>query len=62
MFKFFKNTSIDKKLTLLILSFSGTMLLLACISFMVYDYHNFRNEMVREMDGIAMGIGGELID
>jgi PAS domain S-box-containing protein len=60
MFKFLKNTSIDKKLTLLILLLSGSILLLACISFMVYDYYNFRNEMVREMEAMIQGIGGDL--
>ncbi len=62
MFQSLRDVSIDKKLTLLVLTFSGMILLLACIVFIIYDYNNLRSEMVGKTCDLATIVGSNTLD
>ncbi len=62
MFQSLRDISIDKKLTLLVLTFSGMMLLLACVVFIIYDYNNLRTEMVGKVCDLATIVGNNTLD
>ena len=62
MFQSLRDISIDKKLTLLVLTFSGMMLLLACVVFIIYDYNNLRNEMIGKTHDLATIVSSNTLD
>jgi len=55
--KFFRQGSIKKKLTLIIMVISSIALLLACSAFIVYDLITFKNHMTEDLNSIAEIIG-----
>ena len=54
---FFRQGSIKKKLTLIIMVISSTALLLACLAFIVYDLITFKNQMTEDLNSVAEIIG-----
>jgi signal transduction histidine kinase/DNA-binding response OmpR family regulator len=52
----FKNLSIKRKLTLLVMSTSAAALLLACAVFAFYDVYTFRKRMVSDQGAAALGL------
>ncbi len=52
----FRDLSIKKKLTLIVLITSGAALLLACAGFLVYDWFTFREGMKEDLAVVAKGI------
>jgi len=55
--QFFRNASIKRKQTLIILLTSGAALLLACLAFTTYEVAIFRKAMVRNLSTLAEIIG-----
>jgi len=53
----FKNTSIQRKQTLIIMLTSSVALLLACAAFVIYDVVNFRRELAGGVSVLAEAIG-----
>src|SRR5437763_4996053 len=51
--QFFRNLSIKRKQTLILLLTSGAALLLACAAFMTYEVAIFRKAMVRNLSTLA---------
>ena len=52
----FRNLSIKRKLTLLVMSTSAAALLLACAVFGFYDVYSFRKRMVSDLGAAALGL------
>ena len=52
----FRNLSIKRKLTLLVMSTSAAALLLACAVFAFYDVYTFRRRMVSDLGTAAQGL------
>jgi PAS domain S-box-containing protein len=55
--RFFQNTSIRRKQTLIIMLTSMVVLLLACAAFVTYDVARFRREMVESTSSLAEVVG-----
>ena len=55
--KFFRNASLQRKQTLIIMLTAGIALLLVCAAFAVYEVLNFRKGMVRDLSTLAEVIG-----
>jgi signal transduction histidine kinase/CheY-like chemotaxis protein len=53
----FRDSSINRKLTLIVMFTSSVALLVACVAFVVYDIVTFRGRMVNELTVVAEGIG-----
>ncbi len=53
----FRDLSIRRKLTLIVMFTSSVALLIASLAFMVYDTLTFRDRMVRDLTVVAEGIG-----
>ena len=53
----FRDLSIRRKLTLIVMFTSSVALLIASLAFMVYDTLTFRDRMVRELTVVADGVG-----
>ena len=53
----FRNLSIRRKLTIIVLGTSGAALLFACIAFIFYDHYTFSDRMVRDLEVVADGVG-----
>ena len=54
--RWFRNLSIRKKLTLIVMSTSSAALLVASFAFMVYDTITFRQRMVNDLTVVAGGV------
>ncbi len=55
--RFLNNVSIKRKLTWIIMLTSCTALLIACLSFALFEMAQFRSSMIREMSSVADIIG-----
>jgi signal transduction histidine kinase/CheY-like chemotaxis protein len=53
----FRNLSIRRKLTIIVLGTSAVALLFACVAFIAYDRFAFRDRMVRDLEVVADGVG-----
>ncbi|MCU0241885.1 MAG: response regulator [Vicinamibacteria bacterium] len=64
MMRAFRNLSIKRKLTLIVMFISSVALLVACLAFLIYDIASFRKKMQADLsvmaDGIGMGAGSAL--
>jgi signal transduction histidine kinase/DNA-binding response OmpR family regulator len=52
----FRNASINRKLTLIVMFTSSVALLVACVAFVVYDYVTFKKRMADDLLVVAEGI------
>jgi signal transduction histidine kinase len=55
--RFFQNTSIRRKQTLIIMLTSSIVLLLACAAFVTYDVVTFRRQLIQNVSVLAEAIG-----
>jgi len=53
----FRNLSIRRKLTIIVLGTSSAALLFACVAFIFYDHYTFTDRMVRDLEVVADGVG-----
>jgi signal transduction histidine kinase/DNA-binding response OmpR family regulator len=55
--RWMRNVSIKQKLNTIVVFTSVVVVLLATVGFLAWDYDNFRRQMVKRLDGTALGIG-----
>ncbi len=60
MLKIFRDRSIRSKLTLMTMLTTALALLVACAGFAVFDYFNYRQELVDQLNTHAAVVGGKL--
>ncbi len=53
----FRNLSIRRKLTIIVLGTSSAALLFACVAFIFYDHYTFSERMLRQLEVVADGVG-----
>jgi signal transduction histidine kinase/CheY-like chemotaxis protein len=53
----FRDLSINRKLSIIVMITSSVALLVACVAFVVYDVINFRKRMVSDLSVVAEGVG-----